>query len=66
MQIVPTRQSVRQAYLREGDLGNHELITRPLAAPTGPGGAAGFKNVAGSRIAAPEAWTQRIHGTVLG
>src|SRR5579864_6513442 len=54
IQIVPPRHSVRQAYLRKEDSGNHELVTRPLASPTGPGGAAGFKNVAGSQIAAPE------------
>jgi hypothetical protein len=54
MQIVPPRHSVRQAHLRKSDLGDHELITRPLASPTGPGGAAGYRNVAGSQIAAPE------------
>ena len=54
IQIVPPRQSVRQAYLRKADQGDHELVTRPLASPTGPGGAAGFKNVAGSQIAVPE------------
>jgi hypothetical protein len=54
VQIAPPRQSVRQAYLRQNDLGDHELVTRPLASPTGPGGAAGFANVAGSQIAVPE------------
>lgn len=54
IQIVPPRHVVRQAYLRKEDSGNHELVTRPLASPTGPGGAAGFRNVAGSQIAAPE------------
>jgi hypothetical protein len=54
IQIVPPRGSVRQAYLRKEDSDDNELVTRPLASPTGPGGAAGFKNVAGSQIAAPE------------
>ena len=54
IQIVPPRGSVRQAYLRREDSDDNELVTRPLASPTGPGGAAGFKNVAGSQIAAPE------------
>jgi hypothetical protein len=54
IQVAPPRHSVRQAYVAREDLGNHELVTRPLASPTGPGGAAGFKNVAGSRISAPE------------
>jgi hypothetical protein len=54
IQIVPPRHSVRQAYVRKEDSGDHELVTRPLASPTGPGGAAGFKNVAGSQIAVPE------------
>lgn len=54
IQIVPPQQSVRQAFLRKEDADNHDLVTRPLASPTGPGGAAGFRNVAGSQIAAPE------------
>jgi hypothetical protein len=54
IQIAPTRASMRGSYLRETDLGDHELVTRPLASPTGPGGAAGFHNVAGSQIAVPE------------
>jgi hypothetical protein len=54
IQIVPPRQSVRQAYLRQSESGDHELVTRPLASPTGPGGAAGFQNVAGSQLAVPE------------
>jgi hypothetical protein len=40
--------------MRESESGDHELVTRPLASPTGPGGAAGFKNAAGSQIAVPE------------
>jgi hypothetical protein len=51
MQIVPPMHVVRPAYLHED---NHDLITNPLASPTGPGGAAGFSNRAGSQIAAPE------------
>jgi hypothetical protein len=54
IQIVPPKSSVRQAYVDKEDLGDHELLTRPLASPTGPGGAAGFRNVAGSQIAVPE------------
>jgi hypothetical protein len=54
IQIVPPRQSVRPAYLRKEESNNNELVTRPLASPTGPGGAAGFQNVAGSQIAVPE------------
>jgi hypothetical protein len=54
IQIVPPLDSVRQAYLRKTESDDHELVTRPLASPTGPGGAAGFKNVAGSQIAMPE------------
>lgn len=54
MQIVPPRRVMKPAYLREADLGDHELVTRPLASPTGPGGAAAFRNVAGSQIATPE------------
>jgi len=51
IQIVPPRHVVRPSYLREED---HDLVDRPLASPTGPGGAAGFSNRAGSQIAVPE------------
>jgi len=54
VQIVPPRNSVRGSHLREEDNDDHELVTRPLASPTGPGGAAGFHNVAGSQIAVPQ------------
>ncbi|HEX4756520.1 MAG TPA: hypothetical protein VH308_01010 [Terracidiphilus sp.] len=54
IQITPPRETVKGSYLRQDDLGDHELVTRPLASPTGPGGAAGFHNVAGSQIAVPE------------
>jgi hypothetical protein len=51
IQIVPPRDALRPAYLRSED---HELVDRPLASPTGPGGAQGFRNRAGSQIAVPE------------
>jgi len=54
IQIVPPRPAVRPAYVRDAELESHELVTRPLSSPTGPGGADGFKNVAGSQIASPE------------
>jgi hypothetical protein len=54
IQIAPPRGTVRHSYLREADLDDHELVTRPLASPTGPGGAKGFHNVAKSQIAVPE------------
>jgi hypothetical protein len=53
IQIVPPRHVYRPAYLRSEDKENHELVTNPLASPTGPGGAAGFRNRAGSQIATP-------------
>lgn len=46
-QIVPPRTDEEQ---------NHDLVADPLAAPTGPGGAAGFRNRNGSQIARPEVW----------
>jgi hypothetical protein len=54
IQIVPPRRDVRAAQLHEEDHDDHELVTRPLASPTGPGGASGFHNIAGSQIAEPE------------
>jgi hypothetical protein len=53
IQIVPPRHVVRPVYLSRTEKDDHELVTRPLASPTGPGAAAGFQNVAGSQIAAP-------------
>jgi hypothetical protein len=53
IQIVPPRDALRPAYVREEE-DDHELVSRPLASPTGPGGAAGFSNRAGSQIPAPE------------
>jgi hypothetical protein len=54
IQIAPPRGTVRDSYLRKADLDDHELVTRPLASPTGPGGAAGFRNVDGSQIVVPK------------
>lgn len=54
IQIVPTREHMRPPYVRDGEAGDHELVTRPLASPTGPGAAKGFKNRGGSQIAKPE------------
>lgn len=51
IQIVPPRQVMRPSYVREED---HDLVDRPLASPTGPGGAAGFANRAGSQIIVPK------------
>jgi hypothetical protein len=51
IQIVPPRHVVRPTYLHEEE---RDLVTRPLSSPTGPGGAAGFHNVAGSQIAVPQ------------
>jgi hypothetical protein len=62
IQIVPPRTVMRPVQLREED---HELITQPLASPTGPGGAPGFQNRAGSQIAVPEV-TNVYLGTFWG
>jgi hypothetical protein len=51
IQIVPTRSVVRPSVLHDED---QELVNAPLASPTGPGGAPGFRNRAGSQIAVPE------------
>jgi hypothetical protein len=50
IQIVPTKVDVRPAIVRDDDAGAHELVTRPLASPTGPGGSKGFRNRGGSTI----------------
>src|SRR5271165_416348 len=60
VQIVPTRSAVGPAYVRESDK-DHELVNRPLASPTGPGGAAGFSNRDHSQIAVPE-----VHNIYMG
>jgi hypothetical protein len=65
MQIVPPRDVVRPAYVREAEDEDHELINRPLASPTGPGSAAGWRNVAGSQIAVPKV-TNIYMGTFWG
>lgn len=54
IQVVPPRHVYRPRYLRRQETADHELVTQPLASPTGPGGAAGFRNRAGSQIARPE------------
>lgn len=53
IQIVPPRHVYRPSYLRAEDKDNQELVMRPLASPTGPGGAKGFRNRGGSQIATP-------------
>ena len=53
IQIAPPRRVVRPTIVHDDDEGAHELVTRPLASPTGPGGAKGFTNKAGSQIAQP-------------
>jgi len=63
IQIVPPRNVMRPNFLREED--DHDLVTRPLASPTGPGGAEGFENRAGSQIAVPEV-TNVYLGTFWG
>jgi hypothetical protein len=54
IQIVAPRHLYRPAYLRSEEKNDHELVTQPLASPTGPGGAAGFRNRGGSQIHQPE------------
>ncbi|MDB5480423.1 MAG: hypothetical protein JWO83_1476 [Caulobacteraceae bacterium] len=54
IQVVPPRHVYRPAYLRQEEAADHELVTQPLATPTGPGGAAGFRNRGGSQIAQPQ------------
>jgi hypothetical protein len=54
IQIVPPRHVVRDVYLTRAEKEDHELVTRPLASPTGPGGAAGFQNISESQIAIPQ------------
>ncbi len=54
IQIVPPRHVVRPTIVHEDEDDSHELVTRPLASPTGPGGAAGFINRNGSQIAQPK------------
>ena len=51
IQIVPTRDTVRPHHLHDDD--SDTSAHRPLTAPTGPGGADNFHNVAGSQIKVP-------------
>jgi hypothetical protein len=51
IQIVPPRHVMRPSFLHEED---DDLVAQALASPTGPGGAKGFRNRAGSQIAVPE------------
>ena len=53
IQIVAPRHVYRPGYLRAEDRDNEELLTRPLASSTGPGGAKRFRNRGGSQIATP-------------
>jgi len=55
IQIVPPRDAMRPSVRRESDPADmHDLVAHPLAAPTGPGGARGFRNRAGSTIQQPQ------------
>ena len=54
IQISAPRHVYRSAYLRADESANHELVTQPLASPTGPGGAQNFHNRAGSQLARPQ------------
>src|SRR5690242_21405134 len=65
IQIVPPRHVYKPAVLREKDAGDHELVTRPLASPTGPHGAKGFRNRGGSQIKNPNV-TNVYLGTFWG
>jgi hypothetical protein len=62
---VAPRLLYRPSYLRTEEKENHELVTNPLASPTGPGGAQGFRNRAGSQIATPHV-TNVYMGTFWG
>src|SRR5262245_24975531 len=52
IQIVPPVQMVRPSAALFEDQ-NRDLINRPIEAPTGPQGAKGFRNRAGSQIPVP-------------
>ena len=54
VQIAAPRHVYRAAYLRPEESQNHELVTQPLASPTGPGGAKGFRNRHGSQLHSPQ------------
>src|SRR5438105_4991538 len=53
LQIVPPRHVYRPSYLRREESEDHELLSKPLESPTGPGAADRFRNRAGSQIAEP-------------
>lgn len=53
LQIAAPKHLYRPAALTMGAEDNHELLSNPLATPTGPNGAPGFRNRAGSQIATP-------------
>jgi hypothetical protein len=49
IQTAPPREATPSAVWRESDSSDaHDLVAHPLAAPTGPGGAAAFRNQPGS------------------
>ena len=52
--VVQIAQSKSVIHSTDSDQEGHELVTEPLVSPTGPGGAAGFRNRNGSQIAKPE------------
>ena len=54
IQLVPPRHVMRPHLIHED---TNELASNPLSSPTGPGGAPGFHNVAGSQIAVPQVST---------
>ena len=54
IQVVAPRHVYRPRHLDLENAADQELVTQPLASPTGPGGAAGFRNRGGSQIATPE------------
>jgi hypothetical protein len=65
IQIVPPRRVYRPAYITAEDRADYELVTNPLKSPTGPGGAPGFRNRAGSQIVTPHV-TNVYMGTFSG
>jgi hypothetical protein len=54
VQVAAPRHVYRLAILSQIQADDHELVTQPLASPTGPGGAAGFRNRGGSQLASPQ------------
>ena len=71
LQIVPPRTVMRPRIVHGDEAEqDHELLSQPLTSPTGPGGAAGFQNVAGSQIPVPEvtniSYGQKTHPRFRG